>query len=108
MTSHRRLAKVLQSRFLVVAVVLIGACSTAPGAEQGLMPGLQERQDAAARAYVYENLGELLGNHLYQVGDAPATPLTAAVVTGRFLSVQEGRAFTVEGSLPGAVGVVDL
>lgn len=99
MTSRRSSSRVRQAAALALAVALSAACSTGSDGAQGLRPALQARRDVgAAHGYPFENLSELLGNHLYKVGDKPAAPLTAAVVTGRFLSLEPGRGFTVAGS----------
>jgi len=96
-TSRRSSSRVRQAAVLALAVVLSAACSTGSDDAQGLRPALQARRDAGVHGYPSENLSELLGNHLYKVGDKPAAPLTAAVVTGRFLNLEPGRGFTVAG-----------
>jgi len=80
-----------------LAVALTSSCSTGSDGAQGLVPAAQSRQDAAGRANPYEDLSELLGNTQYTFGDRPPHPATVAVVTGRFIGLAPGRAFTVEG-----------
>jgi hypothetical protein len=82
---------------VLLAAALTASCSTGSDGAQGFVPAAQIRQDAAGRANPYENLSELLDNTRYTVGDRPPYPATVAVVTGRFLSLAPGRAFTVEG-----------
>ena len=82
---------------VLLAAALTSSCSTGSDGAQGFVPGVQSRQDAAGRANPYENLSELLDNTRYTVGGRPPHPATVAVVTGRFLGLAPGRAFTVEG-----------
>lgn len=81
-----------------LAVVMTAHCSTRSDEAQGFVAATRSRHEGAARTCPYENLSELLGNTLYKVGDRPAAPATVAVVTGEFLAVEPGRAFTVEGN----------
>jgi hypothetical protein len=82
---------------VLLAAASTASCSTGSDGAQGFVPAAQIRQDAAGSGHPYENLSELLDNTRYTVGDRPPHPATVAVVTGRFLSLAPGRAFSVEG-----------
>ncbi|MDF2146875.1 hypothetical protein [Knoellia sp. p5-6-4] len=82
---------------VLLAAALTSSCSTGSDGAQGFVPAAQSHRAAAARVHPYENLSELLDNTQYTVGGRPPHPATVAVVTGRFLGLAPGRAFTVEG-----------
>jgi hypothetical protein len=84
----------------LLAAALVASCSTGSDGAQGFIPAAQDRLDGAAHIFPYENLTGLLANTLYRAGDRPAAPVTVAVVTGRFLDLEPGRAFAVEGDAP--------
>lgn len=62
------------------------------------MDALSARHDAASGGGPFDQVTDLLGNRLYRVGDGAAKPLTTAVVVGRFVNVEKGRGFTVQGN----------
>lgn len=81
---------------MMLALVAAG-CSTATDGP-GLVEGLKARHHAGAGATPFRDVSELLGNHRFQAGDKIPEPLTVAVVRGTVSSVEDGRAFKVEGS----------
>lgn len=86
-------------------LVLLAALTTslaACGAEAQLGPAtdvlteMRGRQEGAASVRPFDSLADLLDNTHYQMGEAPARPLTEAVIVGQVTDVQPGRAFTDE------------
>jgi hypothetical protein len=95
-------------RTLVVAVLTLSLAACGGEAQPGnpqdvavdVLAEMRGRHQGGGGSRGFENLTELLDNVDFQMGDAPARPLTEAVVVGRVTDIDEGRAFTDE--VPGS------
>lgn len=79
---------------LLAVGVLLSTCSLG---SPSTTEALRARSEGLGSCRPYDSLDDLLGNALFRFGGAAPRALTTAVVTGHFVSVAPGRAFTVAG-----------
>lgn len=103
MYSHPFVTRLRVATALLLACAALSACAeTDPEPAESPPPGnavgaLHQRYLASAGARPFDQLSDLLENTLYRMGEAPARPLTKAVVVGRVTDVEPGRGFRIEG-----------